>query len=417
MFWRLAINSLLWRKGSVLLTFFAISVSVFVLLGVEHVRHQAKASFSNVVSDVDLIVGARTGDINLLLYSVFRLGDATQNISWDSFQKIKALSDVKWAVPISLGDSHKGYRVLGTDQHYFEHFKYGEQHALEFEQGKAFDGVFEVVLGATVAEKLNYQIGDQIILSHGIAKNNITKHDSNPFTVVGILNATGTPVDQTLHVGLQGITAIHIGQSSGVYLPNNTIDNAKASQYDLTPKTVTAMMLGLESKMKTFRVQRQINNYRQEALLAILPGVTLAKLWQTTAVIEKTLSLVSAMVLFAALLGLCAMLLASIRERQREIAVMRALGAQPLFVFVLIEFEAVVISSFAFMFATMSLLITLQITQPLLVEHYGLYISSVDLLVQASKAFFIVITSAFIVAALPALLAYRQALHSHLNAS
>ena len=114
MFFRLAYKSLLDRKGSVLLTLLAISVSIFVLLGIEHIRHQAKESFGNTVSGTDLIVGARTGNLNLLLYSVFRIGNATNNIRWETYEEIASNPSVEWTIPISLGDSHRGYRVMGT---------------------------------------------------------------------------------------------------------------------------------------------------------------------------------------------------------------------------------------------------------------------------------------------------------------
>ena len=92
----------------------AMTVSIFVLLAVEHIRYQAKESFANTVSGVDLIVGSRTGSLNLLLYSVFHIGSPTNNVSWESYEDISSNSQVEWAIPISLGDSHKGYRVVGT---------------------------------------------------------------------------------------------------------------------------------------------------------------------------------------------------------------------------------------------------------------------------------------------------------------
>ena len=130
---KLAVKSLRDRKGSVLLSIIAMTVSIFVLLGVEHIRYQTKESFANTVSGTDLIVGARTGSLNLLLYSVFKIGSPTNNISWRSFEKIARNTKVNWAVPLSLGDSHKGFRVFGTDQRYFEHFSYGNQHRLLFD--------------------------------------------------------------------------------------------------------------------------------------------------------------------------------------------------------------------------------------------------------------------------------------------
>jgi putative ABC transport system permease protein len=399
MFIRLAWRSLLNRRGSVALTFLAISVSVFVLLGIEHIRQQAKFSFNNTVSGVDLIVGARTGDINLLLYSAFRLGSATNNVTWESYQEIAQKPKVAWTIPISLGDSHKGYRVMGTTIDYFKHFRYGQKKPLEFTDGEAFSEVFDVVLGAVVARKLNYQLNDELVLAHGIASTSFILHDETPFRVVGILKPTGTPVDYTLHVSLSGIEAIH----------------SDLALHDVTPKNITAFMLGLHSKMATFHMQREINNYRAEPLSAILPGVTLTQLWQMMTIMENTLILVSALVLLASLLGLSAMLLASIRERQREIAIMRSLGAPPLFVFMLIQTEALLITLASSAFALLLLFVSLLCFQNFLADNFSLSISTYVLDKNILYLLLSIIISALVISLIPAISAYSTALQKTLN--
>ena len=90
----------------------------------ERVRSEARASFANTISGTDLIVGARSGDLNLLLYSVFRIGNATNNVNWSTYQEIAARREVAWAIPISLGDSHRGFRVMGTSADYFAHYRF-----------------------------------------------------------------------------------------------------------------------------------------------------------------------------------------------------------------------------------------------------------------------------------------------------
>lgn len=363
----LALKSLRDRKSSVALSIMAMTVSVFVLLSVEHIRHQTKENFANTVSGVDLIVGARTGSLNLLLYSVFKIGSPTNNISWQSFNTITANPKVKWAIPISLGDSHKGYRVLGTTKQYFEHFSYGKQHSLAFKQGKAFTGVFDVVLGAQVAKKLGYKLGDQLVLAHGIAKTSFSLHNDNPFKVSGILAPTGTPVDHTLHVSLQSIEAIHHG---GKFTPlSDELEH-------LQPKSITAFMIRLHSKITTFRLQREINDYTPEPLLAIMPGVALSELWQTMKILENTLILVSVLVLISASLGVCAMLLSSIRERNKEIQLLRGIGASPFFLFRLIALEALFILAMSIVLSAGILVTILVLTQDYLASSFGVQIST-----------------------------------------
>ena len=410
MFGKLALKSLMDRKGSVILSLMAMTVSIFVLLGVEHVRHQAKESFSNTVSGVDLIVGARTGSLNLLLYSVFRIGSPTNNISWQSFESIAASSKVKWAIPISLGDSHKGFRVFGTSRDYFQHFSYGEKHPLVFDKGEAFVQVFDVVIGSEVAKQLGYQLGDKLVLAHGVAKTSFSLHDDRPFQIVGILTATGTPVDQTLHVSLQGIEAIHIDWQQGVKMPNSAITQSELEQAHLRPKSITAIMLGLESKMATFHVQRNINNYAQEPLMAILPGVALSELWQMMGVLENTLILVSALVFVSACLGVSAMLLSSIRERGREIQLLRAVGAPPSFLFLLIELEALLITVFSIILGASLLVACLVLSQDYLVAHFGLHININVLNESSIYLMATMITASILIAAIPSFSGYINAI-------
>ncbi|OOZ42796.1 ABC transporter permease, partial [Solemya elarraichensis gill symbiont] len=211
----LAIKSLLNRRFTVSLILLSIALSVSMLLGVERLRVESRNSFANTISGTDFIVGARSGAINLLLYSVFRIGDATNNISWKSYQKFADHPMVKWTIPISLGDSHKGYRVMGTNQDYFRHYSYADKRSLVLAQGQPFDHVYQAVLGHEVANKLNYQLGQKIIIAHGAGKTSFAMHDDKPFEVAGILKPTGTPVDRTVHIPLEGIEAIHANWVSG----------------------------------------------------------------------------------------------------------------------------------------------------------------------------------------------------------
>ena len=415
MFFRLASKSLLDRKGSVLLTLLAISVSIFVLLGIEHIRQQAKESFSNTLSGTDLIVGARTSDINLLLYSVFRIGNATNNVSWESYQQIASHPDVAWTIPISLGDSHNGYRVMGTNSDYFEHYRYGSARSLSFNQGHAFDELFDVVLGAEVARKLDYQIGDSIVLAHGLGDVSFSNHDNNPFQVVGILEATGTPVDQALHVSLEAIEAIHINfpgaiNSTANFTATSENNSNNSDNVELQPDSVTAFLVGLNSRFSTFTVQRQVNEFSSEPLLAILPGITLTQFWQTLSVTENTLRLISLLVLVAALLGLSALLLAFIRERQREISIMRMLGASPWFIFLLIEVEALLITLVASALAVITLFICLLFSTEQIAAQFGLFIDTNFLSPANLQLLALVFLCSFVVCLIPSIAAYRRSL-------
>ncbi len=410
MFFQLAYKSLLYRKSSVILTTLALSISILVMFGVEHIREQAKSSFSNSVSGVDLIVGTRTGELNLLLYSVFRIGNPTNNMSWQSYTNISENALVSWSLPIALGDSHKGYRVLGTTSDYFTHFSYGEKQPLTFAKGDVFTQIIDVVIGSEVAKKLNYHVGDKLTLAHGIGSTSFSQHKDTNFRIVGILASTGTPVDQTLHVSLQGLELVHLPakQRKNMLTHNSLalIDNAK-----LVPQSITALMLGLKSKIRIFQFQRSINTNTQEPLMAILPGIALSELWQTLSVAENTLRLVSALVVISTLFGLSAMLLTSIRERQQEIKLLRMIGASPLFIYWLIELEALLITLISTLLAIGILSMSLFYSKDFLLQEYGLSIHANVLSVNTIYAVGIILLLTILAAFPASLIAYKKANH------
>lgn len=317
----------------------AIALSVALLLGVERIRQQTREAFAQSVSGTDLVVGARTSPIQLMLYAVFRLGDATHNIRWDSYQAIAQHPAVAWTIPLSLGDSHRGFPVLGTTADYFSHFGYGDRQRLAFREGRAFAALYDVVLGAEVARRLGYRLGDRIVLAHGMGEVTLVEHADKPFTVTGILAPTGTPVDRTVHVSLEAIEAIHLDWSGGAPLPGFSIRAEQARKFDLTPKTITAFLVGLHNRAAVFAVQRQVNAYANEPLLAVLPGVALDELWRITGVAERALFAVSALVVIVGLAGLVAAMLSGIDERRRELAILRANGARPRDLFTLLMLE------------------------------------------------------------------------------
>jgi putative ABC transport system permease protein len=178
MIFRLALASLMARTLTVGMTILAISLSVALFLGVEKVRTGAKASFADTISGTDLIIGARSGSVQLLLYSVFRIGHATNNLTWESYQDIANRPEVDWIVPISLGDSHRQFRVMGTTPAFFERYKYRSGQSLVVQDGSIMSDVFDTVIGADVATTLGYEIGDPIVVAHGLAS--FSEHANQP---------------------------------------------------------------------------------------------------------------------------------------------------------------------------------------------------------------------------------------------
>lgn len=406
---RLAWQSLANRKTTALLTLLTVAISVTLLLGVERVRTQAKASFANTISNTDLIVGSRSGQVNLLLYSVFRIGNATNNIDWQSYQEISQQRAVKWAIPISLGDSHRGFRVIGTNDSYFKHYQYGQKQHLTFSDGRPFNTLFETVVGAEVAKKLNYKINDEIVIAHGISDKKFNRHDNLPFKVVGILKPTGTPVDRSVHVSLGAIEAIHVGWESGARI-GQTPDAAQLAEYQFEPKQITAFMLGLHSKIQTFALQRSINTYKKEPLSAIMPSIALHELWGMMSIAEQALLVVSGFVVIAGLLGMLTSLLTSLNERRREMAILRAMGARPSHIFFLLISEATVLTSAGIVLGTILLYVGLFALQPMIQQQFGFFIEVTLLSTYELTLLALVQTAGIIVGIIPAVRAYKHSL-------
>jgi putative ABC transport system permease protein len=411
----LAWKSLLNRRFTAALTVISIALSVCLLVGVERLRTEARASFANTLSGTDLIVGARSGPVQLLLYSVFRIGDATNNISWQSYQEIAAHPRVAWSVPMSLGDSHRGYRVLGTTSQYFARYRYARDRGLVIAQGGPFNDLYDVVLGAEVADQLGYRLGDPVVVAHGASDVSFARHDDKPFRVAGVLERTGTPVDRTLHVSLQAIEAIHADWQSGAPIPGVTLSADQTRAMALQPKAITAALLGLKSKIATFQVQRYINDYPAEPLSAILPGVALSQLWELMSIAENAMLIVSAFVVIVGLFGMLTALLTSLNERRREMAILRSVGARPGHVFGLIMGEAGFLTLLGVAAGLALLYLLLLLGQPIIEGRFGLFIAIGGLSTHEWSILAAVIAAGFLVGSLPGYRAYRFSLADGLS--
>jgi len=407
---RLAARSAWNRRYTLGLMLLAIALSSAMLLGIERVRHEVRDSFSQSVSGTDLVVGARTSPVQLMLYAIFRIGGATNNMGWDSAQKLAKNPAVAWTIPLSLGDSHRGFPVLATNGDYFTHFHYGDGQPLQLDQGRVFGSVFETVLGTEVAERLHYKLGDRIVLSHGMGSLHLTDHADKPFTVTGILARTGTPVDRTVHIGLDAMEAIHLDWEGGAPMPGLSIAPALVKKFDLTPKTVTAVLVGLKSRAAVFGVQRDIADGNSEPLMAVLPGVALDELWQVVGIGENALLVVSGMVVIVGLAGLVSAILASLGERRRELAVLRSVGARPGDVFLLLALEGLAVMLAGVVLGVILLTLALFALGPFLSAQFGVTLHPALPAAGELQLLGWTVLAGFAASLLPGLRAYRLSL-------
>ncbi len=409
---KLAWQSVLNRKFTTILTILSIAVSVVLILGVEKVRSGARVSFANTISGTDLIVGSRSGDVQLLLYSIFHIGDATSNITWKTVEDIKRRNEVDWLVPIALGDSHRGYRVVGTSQDYFTRFRYRRNIKLDFTDGEPFQDLFEAVIGSEIAKILKYKVGDEIILAHGTGPVKLNKeHGNTPFRISGILSKSGTPSDRAVLVSMEAIEAIHVGWETGNFQKDSVQQSPEnLRKMKLHPKAATALYVGLKSRMQTFSLQRWINSYPEEAITGVLPGVAFGQLWALIGNVETALLIISSMVVFVAILGMLISIMASLNERRREMAILRAIGASPIEIFTLLAFEALTLSILGIIVGFVSVFGAMLLLQPFLENLTGLFIEIATPSWREIVILGIILMASIVAGIIPAIRAYLTSL-------
>jgi putative ABC transport system permease protein len=413
------------RKGSLLLLLLSVITSTCLLLGIDLARQSAKAGFSNAVSGTDLIVGAQTSPVSLLLYSVFRIGQATHNVSYAEFERIEQDPRIKSALPIALGDSYQGFAVVGTQAKYFDQFSYGVRQRLQFTEGHEFQDyqvgkpsnvLFEAVLGAKVATQMKHKLGDKIALNHGMQiHQNQPSHANKPFTVVGILKPTGTPVDQSVHISLAGMEAIHVDWAAGVPIPGADIPAEFITRFDLQPKSVTAILVALNNRAGVFRIQRELENRPDSALSAILPGVALSSLWQTVGLVERVLMFVAGLVALVSALGLISVMWVTLGQRRRELAVLRSIGAGPRTVFGLLCLESALVMWLGVGLGVLVLGLASSVFDPWVQAQFGLHLVALHELKSGLIAVGLFAVFGSFLGIFPAWQAYRNQLQDGLN--
>ena len=414
----LAWSSLGSRRFVALLTVACIGLGAAVLIVVEQIRMEAREAFTRSVSGVDLIVGPRGGSVELLMGVVFRTGTPGRGMSFESYRQIAALPGVTWALPVSFGDSHHGYPVMGTESGYFDHFRYGRSQPLDFVAGTPFSDTYDAVIGAEVAERLGYQLNQQICLEHGLEASMDSRHhhQDKPFRVVGILKRTGTAVDRTVHVSLAGIEAMHADWVNG--RPPDEFDMLSAEEARLLvqePERISAMLVALDQRAAALFMQAHLEKWPAEPLSAVMPGPALLELWEIVGVAENVLRGMSWCVITVVLVGMLTVLWSGLEERRREMAVLRAVGARPRHIFLLIIGEALLLTLGGVLAGIFIAALTLSALENTLVQHYGLSLSAEFTGSTIARLFSGMLAAGLLAGLLPAMRCYRRSLSDGLS--
>lgn len=409
---KIIFKSIFNRKLSFFLTILSIAVSIALFIGVERVRLGAQESFTNTINQTDLVVGARGSGIQLLLYTIFHIGNATNNISWSSFDQFAKREEIAWTIPYSLGDSYHGFRVVATNENFYKYYRFLQDKKPELASGHAANELFDVVLGSAVAEKENLKIGDKVALTHGVSSGlGVITHADKPFTVVGILQNTGTPLDRALYITLEGMEAIHIDWKDGAPpLPGKGTTALSIKKENIQILQLTSFLVGAKSRIEALSLQREINNFKKEPLMAIIPGVTLSELWQSVSYVETALKVVTLAVVAVGLIGMMVSIFNSLEARRREVAILRAVGAGMQKIFLILIAESFILSFIGSLCGIFLCYLILFLVRPMVLNHFGIDISLIPLQNYEYVYLFIVIVFSCFLGFIPGYKAYKNSL-------
>ena len=390
--------------------------SMVLLLSIERIQQATQAGFNQSISGVDAIIGPRASSLELVLYTVFHLGSPTNNITMKTLGDIKQRKDIDYLVPFALGDSHRGFRVIATQSDYFKHIKYAGNKPLTFSVGQTFNALSGAVIGADVAKKLNYKLNDEILISHGSSQSISKKHDDFTFKITGVLNKTGTPIDQAIFIDLKGYELIHLGWQSGTKLFSlDQIDLTTLTDADLTPKTITAAFVGLKSQLGLFRFVDEIKKYPNEAISAVIPGVALSELWSMVGLVDQGFELLSWIIVVISLIAMVSLIISSIDNRKREMTIYRATGASPTYLASLVIFEAVLIGLIAIIGAVIFVTLVTYLATDQLNLILGITPEFDWISWHEFKIFALILIAGIVSSLVPAFIVFKKNLHHTLS--
>lgn len=408
---RIAAMSMRSRRIPIALVIIALTTSMALLLAVERIKQSSQKGFNESLGGVDLVVGPRGSGLELILYTVFHLGNPTNNITTETLTDIAANSAIEWVVPIALGDSHRGFRVISTTNEYFDRIKFAGDQPLSFAEGAAFGEINQVVLGSDVAKDLGYRVGSSIFVTHG-SESLGNLHDDFAFQITGILNPTGTPTDKAVFVSLEGYELIHLGWASGSQtLSLKNLDIKTIPKERLYPKTVTAAYVGLASKLSLFKVSRSINDYDEEAISAVIPGVELAKLWSIVGTVDSVFKLMNWLIIGISLISMVTMTMTGLDSRTREMTILRALGATPSKLAGMIMMETALISVVSISLAIGLVRLLTWGTADIVSQWAGIRIELSWIAADELLTLWIIVAAGLIASLIPASMVYKRSLH------
>lgn len=317
---------------SFLLLGFGVSIVVLILL----ISSQLKSEISKNSKGIDLVVAAKGSPLQIILANIFHIDFPTGNISLKEASEISHNRYIQSAIPLSLGDSYNGFRIVGTTK------AYGELYDMKVSEGAWFADHMEAIIGAEVARKLDLNIGDRITSQHGLSSDG-DGHDDNPFVVTGIFESNSSVVDRLILVDLPSVWHVHGHEDhendSLVSIAHLGIE---VTREQLEQEEITSLLIKYRSPMGAVTLPRQINS--NSNFQAASPAFETARLFNIIGVGVKVVNILGILIIIISAISVFIALLNSLKDRKYDIAIMRSMGASRAKVFLLIISEGMVIS-------------------------------------------------------------------------
>lgn len=341
------------------LVLFALGVGLIALM--MSLNKQITQKFESNLAGIDLIIGAKGSPLQLVLNGLYHLDAPTGNIPLQDARPFLNPKHplIKKAVPLSLGDSYQGFRIVGTNRDFPELYK------ATLKDGAWWDKPMEVVLGSIVASTSKLKMGDTFISSHGLTTDDFNRHEHAPFKVAGIMSETGTVCDQLVLTSAESIWEVHEHQAKPAVVDESEEQkkpvgaeeehvHAEGEEHDhqhdeeadsatLASREITTLLVQFKARnVQTLNLQRNINQNTQ--LQAATPAIEINRLFSLMGIGFDAIRALAWVIAFVSGLSIFISLYNSLKERRQELALLRVLGATPVKLFALIIFEGLIIA-------------------------------------------------------------------------
>lgn len=354
---KLSYKSIIAKPSQTFLTVLILSLSIGLLLGIKQLNKVFESQLQQSLNGVDMVVGAKGSPLQLVLSTVLFIDNPTGNIPYNEAKKIAKNKYIKTAIPVSIGDNYKGYKIVGTTSDFVT------LHKTVIKTGAMFNKTFEVVIGNAVAENLNLNIGDTFFSSHGMVENAVESHDEHPLKVVGILKPTQNVIDRLIITDLESIWHLHEHED----------DNSNHEhEHNHDDAEITALLLKFKNKRGLLSLPRNIN--KNTMFQAALPKYQLDKLFKVTAIATKAITWIALSILLVSGISMFVSLYRMVKERAKELALIRTYGAKRNKLILLVFSEGLLVGLFSFIIGVLIATFSLQAVFSLIKDTYKQHI-------------------------------------------